>query len=126
MDVTAVSFDNPLGDTQTEATALDSAVVGRFAAKESVEDTREQSRRDTRASVANLELCKTAVAAQFDAHQAIWLIVFDGVVSQIEQQLAQGDGGLPERGPRRTQPHDHSRYLFTMKPWDRELRIDSG
>ena len=89
MDVTAVSFDNPLGNTQTEATALDSRVVGRFAAKESVEDTREQSRRDTRAGVADLELCKTAVAAQFDAHQAIWLIVFDGVVSQIEQQLAQ-------------------------------------
>jgi len=51
--------------------------------------TRGSKAAETRAGVADLELCKTVVAAQFDAHQAIWLIVFDGVVSQIEQQLAQ-------------------------------------
>ena len=63
--------------------------VRRIAAIKPVENARQRFRRDAGAGVGDGEFRRVARAPQAHRYAALRLVVFDGVVGEVEQQLAQ-------------------------------------
>ena len=85
----AMRRDNPLGDAQAKPAAFNHVAVRGIAAIEPVKHPRQKFRRDAFAGIGDADLRHAVHSLKFHRHAPLWTIVFDGVVGEVQKQLAQ-------------------------------------
>src|SRR6185503_5451782 len=82
-------LDDPLCDAQAEAAALNFTASRLVTPEEPVENAWQHRSRDTLAGVSDGEFRRAAVSLQGNVHAPIGMVVLDGILREIQQQLAQ-------------------------------------
>ena len=84
-----MSARNPPRDAESQAAPFHTLAVAGITSEKRLENTRQNFGRDAVPGVRNLQFGAIASSPQRQDHSPFWLIVFDGVVREVEQQLTQ-------------------------------------
>src|SRR5207249_10646654 len=85
----AMRRDDPSRDAQSQAAAVHRVAVAGIASEKWLENAPQIFGRDTRAGVCYLDFGGIAQPAKLDRDSPSALVVLDGIVREVQQQLAQ-------------------------------------